>query len=80
MGRDDLSEQSIGISEDGEEAIPDGATRGWECPGGEGEWKPRLPPVFTDDTGLSYYRRPLPLFDQFIEIARAAWNRRSKGI
>ena len=75
----DVNERPIGISEDGEEVYPDGATRGWECPGGNYDWR-RADPVFVAADGTSYYARPLPLFEQFVEVAAAAWNRRNKGL
>jgi hypothetical protein len=60
----------IGVSEDGELVYPgDDASQGIEAP-------LYVHPI----TGAAYYQRPLPVFDEFIRIAEAAWSRRNKGV
>jgi hypothetical protein len=69
-GREAEVKKPIGVSEDGELVYPgDDQTQGIEAP-------LYVHPI----TGAAYYQRPLPLFDEFLQAASAAWNRRNKDI
>lgn len=61
--------EPIGVSEDGEDVIPDGATQGWEVPGDSLVWK--------SADGTRYFARPLPGLEKFLAVAEAAWNKRA---